>query len=102
MIFFSTRSRAISVAAHHCMLWFGNSAVASLVSFFFPDSIRPVLYVSSVLLSSAEFLQWGYRRIMEDHRGLHILTRRINQFFIGILGSLLPNSFMDQRHLLPL
>ncbi|KAL2559500.1 Uncharacterized protein Fot_04239 [Forsythia ovata] len=102
MIFFSTKSRAISDAAHHFMLWFGNLAVASLVSIFFPDSIRPVLYASSVLLSAAEFLQWGYRRIMEDHRGLHVLGRRINQFLISTIGRILPNSFIEQRHILPL
>ncbi|KAL2559534.1 Uncharacterized protein Fot_04273 [Forsythia ovata] len=98
------RSRAIAVATHHCMLWFGNLVVASLVSIFFPDSIMPVPYVSSVLLSAAEFLQWGYRRIMEDHiyRGSHVLRRRINLFFISTIGSLLPNSFMEQRHILPL
>ncbi|KAL2542980.1 Uncharacterized protein Adt_03958 [Abeliophyllum distichum] len=101
-IFFSSRSRAIAIAAYHCMLWFGNLAVASLVSIFFLDSIRPMLYASSALLSAAEFLQWGYRRILEDHGGLHVLRRRINQFLISTIGSILPNSFMEQRHILPL
>ncbi|CAA3032005.1 Hypothetical predicted protein [Olea europaea subsp. europaea] len=59
----------------HCMVFFGNTAVASLAFIFFPDSIRPVLYVLCVLISAGELLHWAYRR--EEH----IFMRHIRRFF---------------------
>ncbi|KAL2506226.1 Uncharacterized protein Adt_21847 [Abeliophyllum distichum] len=79
----------------HCMVFFGNTAVASLTSIFFPDSIRPFLYLLCVLISAGEFLYWVYRR---DE---HIFTRRIYRFLINLWRSLLAYFSIEHTHILP-
>ncbi|KAL2529975.1 Uncharacterized protein Fot_22576 [Forsythia ovata] len=81
--------------AFHCMVFFGNTAVASLTSIFFPDSIRPFLYLLCVLISAGEFLYWVYQR---DE---HIFTRRIYRFLINPWRWLLAYFSMEHTHILP-
>ncbi|CAA2953661.1 Hypothetical predicted protein [Olea europaea subsp. europaea] len=79
----------------HCMVFFGNTAVASLASIFFPDSIRPVLYVLCVLISGGELLYWVYRR--EEH----IFMRHIRRFFNTLWTWSFRYISMGQRDILP-
>ncbi|CAA2998697.1 Hypothetical predicted protein [Olea europaea subsp. europaea] len=78
----------------HCMVFFGNTTVASLASIFFPDSIGPALYVLCVLISAGELLYRVYER--EEHN----FMRHIRRFF-NTLKRLLFNYFpMEQRDIL--
>ncbi|CAA3028894.1 Hypothetical predicted protein [Olea europaea subsp. europaea] len=79
----------------HCMVLFGNTAVASLASIFFPDSIRPVLYVLCVLISTGELLYWVYQR--EEH----IFMRHIHRFFNALRRWLFNYFPTDQTDILP-
>ncbi|KAL2506224.1 Uncharacterized protein Adt_21845 [Abeliophyllum distichum] len=81
--------------AFHCMVFFGNTAVASMTSIFFPDSIRPFLYLLCVFISAGEFLYWVYQR---DE---HIFPRRIYRFLINLWRWLLAYFSMEHTHILP-
>ncbi|CAA2957016.1 Hypothetical predicted protein [Olea europaea subsp. europaea] len=79
----------------HCMVFFGNTAVASLASIFFPDSIRPVLYVLCVLISAGELLYWVYQG--EEH----IFMRHIRRFFNTLRRWLFDYFPLEQTDILP-
>ncbi|CAA2953662.1 Hypothetical predicted protein [Olea europaea subsp. europaea] len=79
----------------HCMVFSGNMVVASLASIFFPDSIRPVLYVLCVLISGGELLYRIYQR--EEH----IFMRHIRHFFNTPWMWSIRYFSMEQRDILP-
>ncbi|CAA2953663.1 Hypothetical predicted protein [Olea europaea subsp. europaea] len=79
----------------HCMAFSGNTVVASLASIFFPDSIRPVLYVLCVLISGGELLYWVYQR--EEH----IFMRHIRRFFNTLWMWSIRYFSMEQTDILP-
>lgn len=74
--------------AHHCMVCLGNVSVASLASVFFSDSMRPLVYFLSILMSSGEFfhMEVNWTRFMEDLGG-RVFHRRFMRILVRISSS---------------
>lgn len=74
--------RRFSVLSHNCMVWFGDISVASLMSIFLPDWVRPILYVVFGLISASEFL---LKLFVEETGGpFWVQRRRIRRFWDGL------------------
>lgn len=67
---------------HHCMVWFGTVSVASIASVFFYDSMRPLLYFFSVLMSSGEIFHMVNQSGFIEDLGGRVFHRR----FVWNLG----------------
>ncbi|KAI3459796.1 hypothetical protein Pfo_016459 [Paulownia fortunei] len=96
---FSVGRFPAACVCRHCMVWSGNVSVASLASMFAPDSVRPLLYAVSILLSASELLHLLYKRVLDGRREFYNLRSGYFGRFISRLG---PNYFTEPARILPL
>lgn len=96
------RPAVLAHVFHHCVLFFGYLAMATLASLLLPDSASPAFYAFYITLSVSDLLYLVYQRIRRSQlRGTRFGDTRNSPFFVS-MWRILAQRNPNQGHLLPL
>ena len=96
-------NRIVGDMVHFCMFLAGSLSIAATVSFLFPDSVRPLLFVVYFITSAVVLLDWVHKRYGNREQGEsdNGWWGRSQQFFMTTWQRL-AHRFTEHLQILPL